>query len=357
MPHAVGDGQRRVAELDEKAHVAVAQVVDADGLHAACFAAAAHLRAQEAFGVAEYPLVLGDAAKAREVVAHLLGQELGHHDGPHRFPGLRGGDHVLAADALVGFRHRHRAAREVEVPGRERQQLAHAHAAPVQYLERHVGRGLVAQLAAETQVLVLGPEVHLVGVLLADLADLPHGVGCQAVVPHGVVHDGGELVADAVQIGRAERQAVAGSQFHQLVFPGDDVRRGDLVDGLGLEVGQDLRLDHRGLGVPGASAQARGDVLPVDPVEVGEGHGRRPLDAQQEIVLPPSGGALAGEAALGLLALLALPVAVPALHVIGAPGFVLANRHFGLPFQPRPRPCCRHRGPPRRRSAPRRSCG
>lgn len=220
-----------------------------------------------------------------------------------------------------------------------------------------MGRGLVAQLAAEAEVLLLSPEVHLVGVLLANLADLLHGVGCQAVVPHGMVHDGGELVADAVQVGRAERQSVAGPQLHQLVFPGDDVRRGDLVDGLGLEVGQNLRLDHRGLCVPSASAQARGDVLSVDPVEVSEGHGRRSLDAQQEIVLPSSGGALAGEAALGLLALLALPVAVPALHVIGAPGFILANRHFGLPFPPQARLCCRHRGLPRRRSAPRRSCG
>ena len=101
--------------------MAVAQVVDADGLHAARFAAAAHLLAQEALGVAEYPLVLGDAAKAGKVVARLLGQELGHHDGPHRFLGLRGGNHVFAADALVRLRYRHRAAREIEVPGRERQ--------------------------------------------------------------------------------------------------------------------------------------------------------------------------------------------------------------------------------------------
>ena len=220
-----------------------------------------------------------------------------------------------------------------------------------------MGCGLVSKLAAEAQVLVLGPEVHLFGVLLADLADLVHGVGGKAVVLHRVVHDGGELVADAVQVGRAERQAVAGPQLHQLVFPGDDVRRDDLVDGLGLEIGQDFRLYHRGLGVPGASAQARGDVLPVDSVEVREGHGRRPLDTQQELVLPLSGGALAGETAFGLLALLALPVAVPALHVIGASGFVLANRHFDLPCLPRARPCCWHRGPPRRRSAPRRSSG
>lgn len=65
MAHALGDGQRGEAHLDQQAHVAVAYVVYADALHARRLAPALHLVGQEVLGHGEQALVGGD------VIAHL----------------------------------------------------------------------------------------------------------------------------------------------------------------------------------------------------------------------------------------------------------------------------------------------
>lgn len=49
-------------------------------------------------------------------------------------------------------------------------------------------------------MLLLGPELHLAGLLAAHLVHLVDGVLLQVVVTLGVVGDGVELVVDAAQI-------------------------------------------------------------------------------------------------------------------------------------------------------------
>lgn len=97
--------------------MAVAQVVDADALHAGPLAASLHLVGEEALGGVGEPVIGLDEGMGDEVVLHLVGQELRHDDGAHGLLGLGRVEHVLAVQAHVGLGDGHAVALEVEVRG------------------------------------------------------------------------------------------------------------------------------------------------------------------------------------------------------------------------------------------------
>ena len=162
VAHAVRDGERGEAHVDEQRHVAVPEVVDADGLEAGRLAPARHLVAEEVLGHGEDPLI-GAEVEPGEERLHLLRVEARHGDDALRLRGLRVGEDVPPVDALVGLGHGEGPPLEVEPPRLQGEQLPLAHAAPVERLEGVEGERLVHDLVGEPEVLVLGPEPHLSG--------------------------------------------------------------------------------------------------------------------------------------------------------------------------------------------------
>lgn len=115
-----------------------------------------------------------------------------------------------------------------------------------------------------------------------------------------MVEHGGELVANRVQIGLRVFEPVVRAHGHELVLPIEDVKCCDFVYALVPQEGQDLVLDHVGLGLARSLPKAHLRVLRIDLVEFGEQHGRCALHALQELVFPIARLLLGFEPALGL---------------------------------------------------------
>ena len=133
---------------------------------------------------------------------------------------------------LIAFGHRQSLVLEVEVRRSEREHLPKPKAAPVKQFEGNERLRLVHDLAAEAQVLFLCPEAHLFGLLASDLANLHHRVRVEPVVAHRMIEHGGELVADRVQIGLRLFKHIARPHGLELIFPIENVERGDLIQAL-----------------------------------------------------------------------------------------------------------------------------
>ena len=201
VAEAVRDRDRRVTHVDEEQHVAVAQVVDADTLDVEALAAAVELVVELCLGEGEDALVLADGEQARPLL-ELVSEEPWHHDGADGLRRLGRHNHVAPVQALVGLRHLKLGAGEVEVCRRERQELAQAQTAPVEHLGRRSSSPrLVRDRVGEAQVLLARPEEHLAALGRAHTRGLRAGVALEAVVAHGVVEDGGELVVHRAQVG------------------------------------------------------------------------------------------------------------------------------------------------------------
>lgn len=140
-----------------------------------------------------------------------------------------------------------------------------------------------------------------------------------------MVEHGGKLVADAAQIRVAVVEAVGGALVLDGVLPAEDVQRRDLRELLLAQIGKNLRLDHVRLVELGGVTQFLVHVLAVEVIEGVKGHIRRSLHLAKEVNLPCVGRLLGLEAALGLLAALPRPILVPALDVVGAANWILAN--------------------------------
>ena len=182
--------------------------------------------------------------------------------------------------------------------------------------------------------LVLCPEVHFTGFLLAHGAGLLAGVLLQLVVPDGVVEDGAELGVDGSQVNRGVGLPVFVLAVHQLVLPGDDLLRGDAAELQLSEVRQQLCPDDVLLVVPGIFLQAGFHVLGVVVDEAGEGHVHIRRDLVQLLALPGLGLPPGGKAALGGLLPFPLPVgeAVDDPPGIGFLFFVDRHQGIGAPF-------------------------
>ena len=263
-----------------------------------------------------------------DVLRELLRDEVGHRHDPHGLRRLRGGDDVLPVDALVALGDLQKPLAEVEVLGHQRKRLALADSAPVQQLEDSERARLVHDLLREPQVLVLRPELHLLGLRAANLPGSLHGVGGKPVEAHCMVEHGGKDVVHGPEVRLLVRLA------RLRVGPGDEPRLplqhvgGRYVaERLVTEVRQDLVSDDVLLRAPRVALQAREHVGPVHVAVVGELHGRRASGLHEEVALPSDGVRLPLEAPLSLLVALSCQLlAVPALDGV-RPVLLLAHRH------------------------------
>lgn len=257
MAHALGDCNRREAHVDEEAHMAVPDVVNANLLHARSRADTLHLMRDAAFRDREQAVVASDLLVSLQVVLDLLGQELRHRDGAYGFRGLRVGDHVTPPQALIRTVYPKGLLIRVEIERRrgQRKQFSLPDPGPIEDLEHKERLGLVHGFVGESEVLVFRPELHLLGLLGPHLHGLDRGVGVQPVVAACVVQDGGELVVDRSQVRRRVGLAVL-VRLHELVLPADDVDAMDVGE-LHLPEGwEGLVLDDVLLVDPGVFAKA-----------------------------------------------------------------------------------------------------
>ena len=162
MPHSVRDCHGREADSYERRDVAVAQVVHADHLNAGSRASAPHLAIESGLSkLREDPLAgrrLGDIA---DVAPYVVTQEPWNGYGAVGLLGLRRPDDVLSLPPVVGLVDGEGACGEVEVLGRERQELAFADARPIERLECVVDLRLVGDRVKEAVELALAPDPHL----------------------------------------------------------------------------------------------------------------------------------------------------------------------------------------------------
>ena len=298
--------------------MAVAKVVDPDGLEPACGAAALHLVVKVAFGEAE------DAAGApllrdgSEEIGELVREELRHDHISLRFGRLGGGDDVPPPNPLVALGDVDEALSKVDVVRFEGEELADPQAAPVQDLERVEAGWLVHHLLAEREVLLLRPEPHLCAFPLADLDCRGGGALSQAVVLDRVVEDGAQLVVYGSQVGAAVRLPLVVVRAHHPVLPVNHVFGGDVAHPLRPEERHYLRADDVLLGEPGVELEPWPHVFGVPLHERLEGHRHGPVGRGQEISLPHQGIALGREPPFHLVLAVAVDVAVVALDVPGA---------------------------------------
>lgn len=103
MSHALCDGERGEAHLDQQRHVAVAKVVYADPLHLGGIASALHLMRQIVLRDAEQPVMGPDVVAQLDILAHLLDEELRHRHGANGLLGFGIRNNVFALSTLIGF--------------------------------------------------------------------------------------------------------------------------------------------------------------------------------------------------------------------------------------------------------------
>ena len=274
----------------------VPDVVNANLLHAGKLTAALHLVGQVMLRVGKQPVVGLQAIALCDVVLEAILQPLRNRDdtvAPGRFGR---GDDVPAADPLVALVDRDRGLLEVDVRGRQRQQLAFPHAGVVQRHEDGVGRGLVHDGFDEGVELVLRPEQHLVGLLLAHASCLVAGILFQSVVLYRVVEDGDQLVVDDLEIGGRIGLAFFVPVTSQAVLPSSHVCGLDLVQGHFPEEGRDLEVDHPVFAGHGGGLEPLLHILHVDLDEVLETHPQAAVGLINEVPFPLLGFALGVEA-------------------------------------------------------------
>lgn len=203
----------RHAHRHEHGGVAVAQVVDPYAPHLCRFSAPRHLVVEEVLGHArEYPRVRVRYRVHHQVLVELLGEKSRHGDRPVRLRSLRGGgEDVFASDPRDRLAHLDLRRLEIDVGRRESEHLPDAEPAPEQDLEGQMGIGLVGDCVGESQVLLLGPDVHLAPFLGTDLSGDLDRVAFESVEANEMVHDRRQLAAKRVQVRCRVRLALGGA--------------------------------------------------------------------------------------------------------------------------------------------------
>ena len=138
--------------------IRVSQIVDSDNLHTGHFASVFHTTLQFVFRQRENPRIPVQTVELPEIILHFLTEEVRHLNDPVAFLGFRCGNHIFAADPLIGFVDPERFLLEIEVCGSQCQQFAFSDAAPVQDFKRIVQHGFVHHGVDEFQILILRPE-------------------------------------------------------------------------------------------------------------------------------------------------------------------------------------------------------
>ena len=142
------------------------------------------------------------------ILLQTVAKAVGNGDSADAFRCFRSGDNILSAEALIALVHRQGLLLEVDVRRCERQQLSLPNPRVVHGHKYRVAGGTVFHALDKGLKLVLCPEQHLIGFLLAHAPRLVARVFFQAIVFDCVVENRRELVVDALEIGLGVRLAV-----------------------------------------------------------------------------------------------------------------------------------------------------
>lgn len=222
---------------------------------------------------------------------------------------------MIWVEPLVGFVDGYGSSFEVEVSGRQRQQLALADSAPVEHLKSVVRHRFIHDGLREPLVFLLRPELHFLRFLAPDVPHLGCRIALQPVVPDCVVQDRHQLVMDTLEIGRRVGLLLFIPVGQQLILPGDDVPGFDFAEHLLAKGGEELRPDHVLLAQPCIFLQTGPHVILIQLHEGFKGHVWISLGLQPKVTLPLLCFSPGGKAALAFLPLRALPVVIPNRHI------------------------------------------
>jgi len=142
------------------------------------------------------------------ILLQTVAKAVGNRDSTDAFRCFRSGDNILFAEALIALVHRQGLLLEVDVRRCECQQLSLPNPRVVHGHEYRVAGGTVFHALDKCLELVLCPEQHFIGFLLAHAPRLVAGGFFQAIVFDCIVENRRELVIDALEIGLGVRLAV-----------------------------------------------------------------------------------------------------------------------------------------------------
>ena len=233
---------------------------------------------------------------------------VGNGDSADAFRRFRSGDNILSAEALIALVHRQGLLLEVDVRRCECQQLSLPNPRVVHGHEYRVAGGTVFHALDKGLKLVLCPEQHLVGFLLAHAPRLVAGIFFQPIVFDCVVENRRELVVDALEIGLGVRLAVFIPIAGQGVLPLAHMSGLDLVQRDFLEERRYLQVNQPFLAGNGGGLEAVLHILDIQGDEVAEGHTEAACGLADEVTFPLQGFLLGGKATLLLVDGLARPV-------------------------------------------------
>ena len=170
---------------------------------------------QKALGVGKESVVLLQPVAMGHILLQTVAKTVGNGDSADAFRCFRSGDNILSAEALITLVHRQGLLLEVDVRRCERQQLSLPNPRVVHGHEYRVAGGTVFHALDKGLKLVLCPEQHLIGFLLAHAPCLVAGVFFQPVILDCVVENRRELRKDLSRVISAERSQIINVKFLQ----------------------------------------------------------------------------------------------------------------------------------------------
>ena len=242
------------------------------------------------------------------ILLQTVAKAVGNRDSTDAFRCFRSGDNILFAEALIALVHRQGLLLEVDVRRCECQQLSLPNPRVVHGHEYRVAGGTVFHALDKCLELVLCPEQHFIGFLLAHAPRLVAGIFFQPIVFDCVVENRRELVVDALEIGLGVRLAVFIPVAGQGVLPLAHVSGLDLVQRNFLEERRYLQVDQPFLAGNGGWLEAVLHILDIQRDEVTEGHAEAARGLADKVTFPLQGFLLGGKATLLLVDGLACPV-------------------------------------------------
>lgn len=223
--------------------MAVSNVMHPYPLHARCLAAILHFVIQKALGIGKEPVVLLQPVAMGHMLLQTGAESVRNGEGAVAFGRFRRGDDVLSAETLIALVYRQGFLFKVDVRRCECQQLSLPNPRVVHGHEYRVAGGTVFHALDKCLELVLCPEQHFIGFLLAHAPRLVAGIFFQPIVFDCVVENRRELVVDALEIGLGVRLAVFIPVAGQGVLPLAHVSGLDLVQRDFLEERRYLQVD------------------------------------------------------------------------------------------------------------------
>ena len=135
---------------------------------------------QKALGIGKEPVVLLQSVAMGHILLQTGAKTVGNGDSADAFRRFRSGDNILSAEALIALVHRQGLLLEVDVRRCERQQFSLPDPRVVHGHKYRVAGRPVFHALDKGLELVLCPEQHLVGFLLAHAPRLVAGVFLQS---------------------------------------------------------------------------------------------------------------------------------------------------------------------------------